>query len=53
MTLHPKVQNAGIAGALTVVLVWAATLLGVEVPPEVASAITTILSFAAGFITKS
>lgn len=33
------------AGASTVVLVWAAGLAGIEVPPEVASAITTLFMF--------
>lgn len=48
--IHPKVAAAGIAGAVTVVLVWAASLAGVAVPPEVASAVTTLIAFGAGYI---
>jgi hypothetical protein len=46
--MKPKVQaagaGAGVAGALTVILVWALSLAGVDVPPEVASALTTLLA---------
>lgn len=42
-----KTYAAGTAGALTVVLVWFAGLLGLEVPGEVASAFTTLVSAAA------
>ena len=46
-----KVTSAGLAGALTVVAVWilqAAT--AIEVPAEVAAAITTVLTFATGYL---
>jgi hypothetical protein len=50
---HPKVvaasAGAGAAGAATVVLIWMVSLIGVEVPPEVASAITTLLSAGAAY----
>jgi hypothetical protein len=47
----PKIAAAGIAGAVTVVLVWLLGLFtSVEVPPEVASAITTIFAFVAGWL---
>jgi hypothetical protein len=46
----PKVVAAGVTGALTVLLVWLAGLADIEVPPEVASAVTTILSFIAGYM---
>lgn len=53
MTPQPKVLAGGAAGAVTVVLVWAAGLGGLEVPPEVASAVTVLISFAAGYVKKS
>ena len=47
-----KVAASGIAGALSVVLIWAARQFAhTEVPPEVASAITIILAFLVGYIT--
>jgi hypothetical protein len=50
MNINPKVQAAGWAGAASIVLVWGASLAGLEVPPEVASAITVLLATAAGYI---
>lgn len=50
MNLNPKIASAGIAGALTVVLMWVVSLFGVEVPAEVASAVTIIIAFAAGYV---
>lgn len=48
--LQPKVAAVGAAGAATVVLVWALGFIGVEVPGEVASAFTTLLATAAGYL---
>jgi hypothetical protein len=48
--VNKKVQAAGAAGALTVIVVWAANSAGVDVPPEVASAFTTLMAFLAGYI---
>ncbi len=50
MNLNPKVAAGAAAGAVTVVLVWCLSLLGVEVPVEVASAITVIISLAAAYV---
>ena len=50
MAPRPKVVAGGVAGALTIVLVWVAGMLGVDVPPEVASAVTVLVSFAAGYV---
>ena len=47
---QPKVVAGGIAGAFTIVLVWVAGMLGVDVPAEVASAFTVLVSFAAGYL---
>lgn len=51
--INPKVTAATLAGAVTVVLVWIVGVLGVSVPPEVASAVTTILAFTAGYLKRS
>lgn len=48
--VNPKVAAGGTAGAVTVVLVWALAQAGVELPPEVASAFTTLIAFAAGWL---
>ena len=53
MSPQPKVVAGGAAGAVTVVLVWAAGLAGLEVPPEVASAVTVLISFGAGYLKKA
>lgn len=50
MNISPKIQAAGAAGALTVVLVWGLGFLDVSVPPGVASAITVLISTAAGWL---
>lgn len=48
----PKVAAAGIAGAVTVLVVFAVNLIwpDVEIPNEVAAAFTAIVAFAAGYI---
>ena len=45
-----KVTAGGLAGAFTVILVWVVGAWGkVEVPPEVASAITVVFTFLTSF----
>jgi hypothetical protein len=39
---EPKIAAAGVAGAFTVLLVYAASELGLVLPPEVAAALTTL-----------
>lgn len=54
MSLAPinKVSMSAAAGAITVVIVWAAQQFGkVVIPPEVASAITLILMTITGYVT--
>jgi len=53
-TMEPtqKVAAAGIGGAASVVLVYILGQFGLDVPPEVASAITTLAAFVAGYMTK-
>lgn len=50
MNVHPKVQSAGLAGAVSVLVVFVATQLGLDISPEVSSALTTVLAFAAGYL---
>lgn len=50
MTPTPKVAAAGIAGALSVILVWIMGLTGLDIPAEVAASLTTILAFLAGYL---
>jgi len=47
-----KVAAGGAAGALTVLLVWILGLLHVPVPPEVASAITVMISFVTSYLVR-
>lgn len=48
--VSPKVQSAGIGGAVATVLIFAAQQLGLEIPGEVGAAIATIVAFAAGYL---
>lgn len=50
MNLNPKTAAAGIAGAVTLVIVFVLGRLGVEIPADVASAITVIIAFAAAYL---
>jgi putative flippase GtrA len=47
-----KVAAGGVAGALTVMVVWILGLLHVPVPPEVASAMTVIISFVTSYFVR-
>jgi hypothetical protein len=47
-----KVAAGGVAGALTVLVVWILGLLHVPVPPEVASALTVIISFVTSYFVR-
>ena len=51
--MNPKVTAALVAAAVTTILAWLLTLLGVEVPNEVQGAITSVLVFVAGYMTPS
>ena len=48
-----KVAAAGTAGAASIVLVWLLGQAGVEVPAEVASALTTLIAFAGGYLKRA
>lgn len=48
-----KVSAAGVAGALTLVLVYLVNqFTGVEITAEVSAALTTLIAFAGGYFTK-
>lgn len=47
-----KITSVALAGALTTIAVWVASLASVEVPGQVAAAITTVLAFGAGYVVK-
>jgi len=47
-----KVAAGGGAGAVTVIVVWILGLLHVAVPPEVASALTVVISFATSYFVR-
>jgi hypothetical protein len=47
-----KVTAAGAGGAVAVVGVYVAGLFGVEVPAEVAAAVSTLAAFAAGYLKR-
>lgn len=47
-----KVTAVGVTGAISIVLVWALHQFAhLDMPAEVASAVTTILAFLAGYLT--
>lgn len=50
--IHPKVAASGVAGAVTILLVYVAALVGLDVPAEVASAFTVVVSAAAGYMKR-
>lgn len=47
---YPKVEAAGAAGALAIVIAYVVSLLGVELPQTVVAALTTILTVGAAYI---
>lgn len=49
MRPRPKVAAAGVGGAASILVVWVLGVVGLDVPPEVAGAIATVLSFASGY----
>ena len=49
---HPNAAAGLVAGALTVIAVWIAGIAGLEVPAEVASAFTTLVTGAILFAGK-
>jgi hypothetical protein len=52
MQISPKVTAAALAAALVTIIVWGASLAGVEIPTVVQGAIITILVAAAGYVVR-
>jgi len=52
LTIHPKVAGSSLSGALTLIILYAVStfLPSVKITPEVAAAITLILTFAGGWL---
>jgi biotin transporter BioY len=50
VNVNPKVAATGVAGSVTILLVWVAGMVGIPVPAEVASAFTVLVGFAAGYL---
>lgn len=48
-----KITVAGVAGAVTVLIVFVLGMFGVPVPPEVAASMTTLIMFGAGYFTEA
>lgn len=47
--ISSKVGLGAAAGAITIIIVWIVGLLGLEVPPEVASAFTVLITAITGY----
>lgn len=45
----PKMATSGIAGAVSIIIIWILDQFGVKTSAEVASAFTVIVSFIAGY----
>lgn len=50
MNVNPKVAAGGLAGAVTILVVYFAGLAGLDVPPEVASAFSVVVGAVAGYL---
>jgi hypothetical protein len=48
-----KIASAGLAGALTTILVFVLSQVGVLLPPEVAAAVGVLVTVAVGYLTPS
>ncbi len=53
MNINPKVTAAVLAAAVTTILAWVVSLLGLEIPAEVQGAVTTVLVGVAGYLTSA
>lgn len=49
-SISPKVIASSLASAVVCLICWGASLAGVEVPVEVAGALTVIVTFLAGYL---
>jgi putative flippase GtrA len=54
MNLHPKVAAGAVAGALTTILMWVLTTFTSVTPtPEVAAAVTTLITLLVSYLTPA
>jgi hypothetical protein len=53
VNVNPKVTAGVLAAAVTTLIVWILSLLGVDMPVVVQGAITTLLSGVAGYMTPA
>lgn len=51
--IHSKVGAGALAGSVTVLIVWAIQTRGWEIPIESVAALTTVISFVAGYLARS
>ena len=51
MTNATKVSVGAVAGAVSILAVWGASLAGLDVPPEAASAFTVVVTAVIGLFT--
>lgn len=49
-SISPKVYASTLAAAIVTILVWIASSAGIDVPSAVIVAVTTIVTFAAGYL---
>lgn len=53
-SVHPKVGGTALAGAVVVILLYLVkTLARIDVPPDVAAAVTTVIGFVIGYLVPS
>lgn len=50
MKPNVKVTAGALAGALSIILVWAIGLVGLDIPPAVASALTVLITFGVSYL---
>lgn len=48
--VHAKVVASGVAGSWTVLVVFIARQFGLDIPPDVAAALTVVAGFAGGWL---
>lgn len=53
MNINPKVTASVAAAAVTTLIAWVASLLGLELPPEVQGALTTVIVAVSGYLTPA
>jgi GH25 family lysozyme M1 (1,4-beta-N-acetylmuramidase) len=51
--VHPKVQAAAVGGAITTVVLWAFSALGLHITTEMAGAITTLIATLTGYFVSN